>query len=455
MPGAGDIRAGRAYVEMGLDQKSLDLGLAIAQNKLNRFSADGGGVAPPVNFGRAADILGADSESAVGGIRWASRLAHGAGMVYLAHELGGAMKALAVTLKGEYQNVGDVLGRVPVLGPAILSLGEGFDDLFLGWRANVEKFKDEVKKFAEGLKGIFAVGALAEGITIKVKLAGMDPFEREIAEAEDEARASQAKITKNAFLGGVPLNDPAVLANRKKVQEALDATITDIRTRSAGAAEKQRKNVQSILGNAMDRATQAGMSPGDAARAEAEAESRRLAANTPGFTEERRVEWLQWTLQGIKAKEDEADAEAEYAEACRQTDEWLKAQLADANQIADAVVRNAEEMVRQAEALEAAARTPEQVARDSLDRLKELQDAGLLSPEAYVAGTRKALKDAASMIPDTIQTTIGAQGSFSAFDAAAGNVSGLSEQIAEATKETAKNTAKMTDLLARLGQTYQ
>jgi hypothetical protein len=116
-------------------------------------------------------------------------------------------------------------------------------------------------------------------------------------------------------------------------------------------------------------------------------------------------------------------------------------------------------MVRQAEALEAAARTPEQVARDSLDRLKELQDAGLLSPEAYAAGTRKALEEAASMIPDTIQTTIqttiGAQGSFSAFEAAAANTSGLSDRIAEATEQVVKNTAKIADLTARLGQTYQ
>ena len=208
----------------------------------------------------------------------------------------------------------------------------------------------------------------------------------------------------------------------------------------------------------MDRATQAGMSPGDAARADAESRSHRLAASTPGFTEERRVEWLQWTLQEIDAKEKAAEAEAAEAEAARQTDEWLRLQLADAKEIGDAVARNAEEMVRQAEALEAAARTPEQAAREQIARLDELYAGGgpdaLISAEAYRYGTRKALEDAASMIPDTIQTTIGAQGSFSAFEAAAANTSGLSDRIASATEETAKNTAKIAELCTKLGVNY-
>jgi hypothetical protein len=112
------------------------------------------------------------------------------------------------------------------------------------------------------------------------------------------------------------------------------------------------------------------------------------------------------------------------------------------------------EAKREGETLTEAMRTPEEQARDQVERYKALREGGHISEETYQRAVRKAVEDAASALPDVARATVGVRGTFSALEAPGLGAGGVTDRIARASEETARNTEKIAVLTASLGVSF-
>jgi hypothetical protein len=119
--------------------------------------------------------------------------------------------------------------------------------------------------------------------------------------------------------------------------------------------------------------------------------------------------------------------------------------------------READALQKEGRTLADSLRTPEERARDELERYQKLRDAGVISDKTLQRAQRKTVADAAAAMPDVVKqtTTLGVRGTFNAAEAGRlGAAGGVSDRIASATESTARNTEKIAELTKTLGLNF-
>jgi len=451
MVAPGSIRAGAAYVEITADDGPMFQRLRQTQSRLRAWVAQQN--AQPLTKGTEAAVLGQGREGGFlgGGFRGMEFAETGLRFVTAIQAARVALtdvKMLSAAVRGDWEGMRKVAEDLPFgLGQVTKELGAMADaagrwlvewahpkSLYdkLGEEARAKELRESVRIHNERLRGEKAI------------LDARHAYMRATMDARSLARAEVAEMA-------LPADQAEHLLSLKLAQiEAEERRRAAIRA----VGEEQAR---------IDRETEAGWRRAEeaerakAALVQRQATAYRAMQDALADVQRRALE----SRAGLDAiAREEAGALRELAEKAVEAGMALPAfaQQADRVKAAFADLRKAEEeagLKAEGKALTESLRTPEERARSEVARYGELRAAGAIDAGTYGRAVKRSLEEAAAVLPDVVQRTVGVRGTFSALEAGRLGAGGASDRIASATEKTAKNTEKIARLAENLGVTFQ
>ena len=217
--GAGDIRAGGAYVELSADTVKLMRSFSDLESQAK---ATGAKIAEGL-AGR-----GGIEDSVMSGLRFA----RGAGAVMVASRIAGSagtlMSTIAAMRDGNAEAFRELLFSLPIVGSDVRKLADGFDDLFTGIRANIKAIREEaladLKYAQEDMK------AHREGEDIRGETGMMGLSGSSLARARASLKAGREldKLEADAAAAGGNINEGVWKDKNQAITERLFAEIAAI-----------------------------------------------------------------------------------------------------------------------------------------------------------------------------------------------------------------------------------
>lgn len=429
----GDIKAGRAYVEIGTEDKQLDSGLARAQSKLAAFgSAVGGAALGVAAIGAAAVAAGAKvGQFLVSQLSQA--VEHASELTDTAAKLGVSLKAL--------QEIRFVGGR---LGVEAGSLGNGIKILErnLG-QGKISKELASIGLSAEELKAMApedAFMAIADSLRLvenDAKFAGLAAkiFGRGGQELTPIIRLGSEAIKQmgeEAKLMGAIIEDDTI-----DQLDTLGDRATDLKAAMDGLRAAASTGVVGMVAKgALDVATEI-VSGG--------------SAETDTYNFEQRLARAKETRQKQAAKDVElADKVAEAQAAAAEEEEAWIADMEDHLTALDDLsasldvyndgLRERNKLLDEGKKIFDLTRTPQEKFDSEVARLKQIVAAGGLDADAGVRRIRQLGEELRKSMPEIMAPSFSAGGTFNPFA-----VGGLSDndELTKTAKEQLKELKKL------------
>jgi len=217
--GAGDIRAGGAYVEFSADTVRLMQSFRDLETSAKSTGAkiaeglDGGG-------GMAASVMS--------GLRFA----RGAGAVMVASRVAGSagtlMSTIAAIRDGNAETFREFLFSLPIIGDDVRKLADGFDDLFLGIRAGMKAMQEEAMKDLKYVQNNLKVTLEAQDIRDETGMMGLSGSSLGRARASLKAGRELDKLEADAAAAGGNINEGVWKDKNQAITERLFAEIAAI-----------------------------------------------------------------------------------------------------------------------------------------------------------------------------------------------------------------------------------
>jgi len=437
--GAGDIRAGGAFVEISAQDARFVQALQRSQARLKQWVREAE-AQTPMTKGTEKQLLGGGKGGFLsGGFRGTELFDTGLKLATAVMSMKVGMKDVAIVsamARGDWEGMRKAAEELPFgLGEIVKELSGPVDAAFVAIinrikginpedthdsKANAKAKKDrqeESAQFARFTKAFHAADQSAKRATMST---------RELAAAE----VAELDLT------------------AKQAREVLDLRLKAI----AGGEEKDaaqkraqaREHENDLLRSAQDAYSKLTMTEEEYAAYEVR--NMNLSANAAQSL-------IGWKLAAIKVAKEQKKAEDDRRKAEKDAEDAERSRAKWADDAFEESLDNFKKLTDEGQRMQQEALSPYERFEKERDHLKELLDADLIDPKTYKFQLKKLLEDAAREMPDAVAQTVGVQGTFSAF--AAGRMGiGPMDRMARGIDETAKNTRKIADLAGQWGVSF-
>jgi len=437
--GAGDIRAGGAFVEISAQDARFVQALQRSQARLKQWVREAE-AQTPMTKGTEKQLLGGEGKGFLtGGFRGTELFNTGlrfATAIMATRAAMGDIKIASALVRGDWEGMRKAAEALPFgLGEIVKELSGPVDAAFAAIinrikginpedtnnaRANAKAKKDrqeESAQFARFTKAFHAADQAAKKATMSA---------RELAAAE----VAELDVTANQAQKIMALREKAIAGDEEK---------------EAGKKRTEaREHETDLIRKAQDEYSKLVMTEEEYAAYEVR--NMNLAA-------EAAKSLIGWKLESIRVTKEQKKAEEDKKKAAKDAEDVEQSREKFAEEGWDRALEAHKKATEEGDKMTEEALSPYARFEKERDHLKELLDADLINPKTYKFQIKKLLEDAAKDMPDLVAQTVGVQGTFSAFGAGRMGI-GPMDRMAKGIDETAKNTKKIADLAVQWGVSF-
>jgi hypothetical protein len=442
MVSAGDIRAGGAYVELGIKDSAFDERLARSQARLKQWVAENArAAAAPITRANEGALAGAGAAGGPGGFfRGSFRSAElfEGGIRFVA-----AIQAARVAIKDVQIFSALVRGDFDGMRKAAEALPFGLGEV-------VKQLSGPVDEWCKG---------------IALRLTGLADFTYDKGAAQKAAQDRKAEVEQyNRFLQAYDAAEKAVqkatLSAREyarwevegmKLTEQQAGKVLALKYKQIEAdenkqADRQRaeaaKHYSDELAKAMDEVAKLRL--GEEGYIEYQVRAMNLTA-------EAAQSLIGWKKEALRLEKEHKKAEEDARKARQAAEEAAREEQRSRLEEFDEAERNFKRYEEEAARLKESLMSPKEKFERQRELLTELRDAEMITQDEWTRGIYQAMEEAAKDMPDEVERTIGVRGTFNALQAEALGAGDASDAIAHNTDKTAKAAEKVARLIEEWG----